>query len=198
MIYTPGVSLETRRLVLRPFDQADLDGVMAYHLLPDVQRYVERNVRDRAGATRVLDEMCRQVRINRPGETLALAIALQKDGGLAGQVTLHWYDATASQAEVRIAMNPRYRLQGLATEALAAVLDIAFDHFRFHRVFARCDGRSAAAAKLLRNVGMRLEAHFREHALYQGEWDDELHFALLSREWRRSAKVVDLIDPLVA
>ena len=36
---------------------------------------------------------------------------------------------------------------------------------------------------------MRLEAHYREHALFQGEWDEELHFAILDREWGRSPRV---------
>ena len=36
---------------------------------------------------------------------------------------------------------------------------------------------------------MRLEAHYREHALFQGEWDEELHFAILDREWLASDKV---------
>ena len=26
----------------------------------------------------------------------------------------------------------------------------------------------------------------------QGEWDEELHFAIIDREWQRSAKVSDL------
>jgi RimJ/RimL family protein N-acetyltransferase len=45
---------------------------------------------------------------------------------------------------------------------------------------------------------MRLEAHYREHALFQGEWDEELHFAILDREWRRSAKIADLSKHKVA
>ena len=42
---------------------------------------------------------------------------------------------------------------------------------------------------LLKGIGMRLEAHYREHALFQGEWDEELHFAILDREWKPSEVV---------
>ncbi|CAN0598214.1 unnamed protein product, partial [Laminaria digitata] len=59
----------------------------------------------------------------------------------------------------------------------------------FHRVFARCAVGNTRAVRLLKGLGMRLEAHFREHALYRGEWDDELLFAVLRREWRRGAEV---------
>jgi RimJ/RimL family protein N-acetyltransferase len=44
----------------------------------------------------------------------------------------------------------------------------------------------------MQQMGMRLEAHYREHALFQGEWDEELHFAILDREWQRSTKVENL------
>jgi RimJ/RimL family protein N-acetyltransferase len=77
------------------------------------------------------------------------------------------------------------------TEALSAIFDLAFDQFRIHRLMVRCDGRSHHSIKLMQSLGMRLEAHYREHALFQGEWDEELHFAILDREWRPNAKVVD-------
>jgi RimJ/RimL family protein N-acetyltransferase len=47
-------------------------------------------------------------------------------------------------------------------------------------------------------MGMRLEAHYREHALFQGEWDEELHFAVLDREWQRGAKVREITRHKVA
>ena len=45
---------------------------------------------------------------------------------------------------------------------------------------------------------MRLEAHYREHALFQGEWDEELHFAILDREWLRGTQVKELTRHKVA
>jgi RimJ/RimL family protein N-acetyltransferase len=59
-------------------------------------------------------------------------------------------------------------------------------------------GDNEASARLLKGLGMRLEAHYREHALFQGEWDEELHFAILSREWLRSDKVQELSRHKVA
>lgn len=108
---------------------------------------------------------------------------------MIGQVSLHWYDATAAQAELRCILNPVYRRQGYGRETASAAISLGFDAFGFHRIFARCDARNAASARMLKNLGMRLEAHYREHALFQGEWDEELHFAVLDREWHRRHKV---------
>ena len=81
---------------------------------------------------------------------------------------------------------------------MKAIVDLAFEHFRLHRVFARTAGQNEASASLLRSLGMRLEAHYREHALFQGEWDEELHFAVLDREWQRGAKVREITRHKVA
>lgn len=175
--------IRTDRLALRFFTSDDLDAVVAYACRPDVLRYVDGKPRDRNDVRAMLEEMCRQVSLNRPGDTLAIALSRLIDGRVIGQMTLTWQDATASQAEVRIVLNPQFRRRGYGVEALRALIDLGFSQFHFHRIFARCDARDGAA-RMLRRVGMRLEAHYREHALFQGEWDEELHFAVLDREWQ--------------
>jgi RimJ/RimL family protein N-acetyltransferase len=195
---TAALPIITERLVLRPFDRGDLEPVLDYHSLPDVQRYLDWKARDRIEARQALDQLRKETIIQRPGDTLSLAIVRQSDSRLVGQVSLRWSDATAQQAELRFVLNAPFRGNGYATEAARAVMDFGFDHYRFHRVFARVDGRNVRSARLLKGLGMRLEAHYREHALFQGEWDEELHFAILDREWRRSGKVADLSKHKVA
>jgi RimJ/RimL family protein N-acetyltransferase len=184
--------IETDRLVLRTFERSDLQPLSAYHTLPSVQRYVVSRTRDEAEVAGALNIMRGHVSLQRPGDTLTLAMIRKGDKALIGHVSLNWSDATAGQGEVRFCVNPSHAGQGLTREALSAMFDLAFDHFRIHRIFARCDGRNHHSIKLMQYLGMRLEAHYREHALFQGEWDEELHFAILDREWQRSNKVKDL------
>lgn len=181
--------IETERLLLRSFQKSDLDAMMAYHALPDVQRYLDWKARDRVEVKAALDAMVKQNRLTRPGDIIHLAVTRKSDDLLIGQISLRWTDATAGQAELRFILGPFHRRQGYATEAVKAAMDFGFESFGFHRIFARCAGKNQPSARLLKRIGMRLEAHFREHALFQGEWDEELHFAILDREWRRSAKV---------
>jgi RimJ/RimL family protein N-acetyltransferase len=142
--------------------------------------------------------MGRQRRFNRPGDVVSLAMIRRSDAQLVGQVSLRWTDATASQAEIRFVINPAFRGEGYCTEAVRTVLDMGFDQLGLHRIFARCGGKNRGSAQMLRVLGMRLEAHYREHALFQGEWDEELHFAILDREWQRDGKVKELPRHLVA
>ncbi|KKC33565.1 GNAT family N-acetyltransferase [Devosia psychrophila] len=184
--------IQTDRLVLRTFERSDIDGLSAYHALPSVQRYVFSRTRDASEVASALGIMRGHVSLQRPGDTLTLAMVCKGEKVLVGHVSLHWSDATAGQGEVRFCINPAYAGQGFTREALSALYDLAFDHFHIHRVFARCDGRNHHSIKLMQQMGMRLEAHYREHALFQGEWDEELHFAILDREWQRWTKVKDL------
>ncbi len=191
--------IETDRLTIRTFERADHAALSTFQCYPEMQRYLEYPVRDDSDVAAGLELMRRQVTLQRPGDTLALALVRKGDNAMVGQVSLRWSDATAGQGEVRVLLSPRHTGHGYATEALGAILDLAFDHYKIHRVFARCDGRNHRAAKMLQRLGMRLEAHYREHALFQGEWDEELHFAILDREWRRSSKVrVFPMQPQVA
>lgn len=192
------LTLKTNRLILRPFERSDLEDVLAYYSLPEVQRYLDWKARDKYEAKEAFEAMRKQTRLTRPGEILTLAIVRKSDGAVMGHVSLRWTDATAGQGEIRFAIAPTYRRNGYCREAVTAMIGLAFSEYRLHRIFAVTAGDNAASAKLLRGLGMRLEAHYREHALFQGEWDEELHFAVLAREWLRGAKVSELSRHKVA
>ena len=122
---SPELPIDTRRLVLRGFERSDLAAVDAYHSLPEAQRYLDWKARDRSELEAGLNAMSTQRRLNRPGDTLSLAVVRKSDGVLLGQVSLRWTDATAGQAELRFVFNPTYRRQGYATRGLALLLDQA-------------------------------------------------------------------------
>jgi len=192
------LTIKTTRLILRPFEKSDLEEVLSYYSLPDIQRYLDWKARDDGEAKAAFDVMRKQTRITRPGDVLTFAIVRKTDGKVLGHACLRWTDATAQQGEVRFAIAPAFRGKGYATEAVKAVVTLGFEQYKFHRIFARTAGHNEASARLLKGLGMRLEAHYREHALFQGEWDEELHFAILDREWRRGAKVHEITRHKVA
>lgn len=192
------LTIKTERLILRPFERSDLEEVLSYYSLPDVQRYLDWRARDKTEAKAAFDSMRKQTRLTRPGEVLTLAIVRKSDGKVMGHVSLRYTDATAAQGEIRFALGPAFRRKGYGSEAVKAAVNLAFDDYKLHRVFARTDGKNEASARLLKGIGMRLEAHYREHALFQGEWDEELHFAILDREWQRGSKVREIARHKVA
>jgi RimJ/RimL family protein N-acetyltransferase len=192
------LTIKTDRLILRPFERSDLEEVLSYYSLPEVQRYLDWKARDKVEAKAAFDAMRKQTRLTRPGDILTLAMVRKADAAVLGHVSLRWTDATAGQGEIRLAVGPAYRRKGYATEGVRALISLGFDEYRLHRIYAVTSGRNEPAARLLKQLGMRLEAHYREHALFQGEWDEELHFAVLDREWQRGAKVREISRHKVA
>jgi len=54
----------------------------------------------------------------------------------------------------------------------------------FHRVVGRLEARNAPSARVLEKLGMRLEAHLVENEWVKNEWQSELVYAILDREWQ--------------
>ena len=73
--------------------------------------------------------------------------------------------------------------RGLGSEAIRLALRHAFETLGLHRVSATTDCDNAASVALLERVGMRREAHFRQHVWFKGRWSSEYVYALLRREW---------------
>jgi len=176
-------SLETARLLLRPFTAGDVDAVHAYHGLDEVARYQYWEPRSR---DEVAVEVAKWMEPDGKPEaplSLVLAVTLRSTQALIGDMVLLFRDWEARQGEIGFSFNPAFAGQGYATEAANAVMDLGFGHFKLHRLFGRCDARNDRSWRLMERLGMRREAHFREHALFKGEWDEEFYYALLSREW---------------
>lgn len=191
-MHMPELPVDTDRLHLRFFEIDDLDALETLAMHPEAQRYLDAPVRDGSELRGQLDTLRAMRRIVRPGDTLAFAVCSRPGGRAIGQVTLRWTDATASQAELRFLFAPICRESGVDAEAIRTVLDIAFETLGLHRVAVRTSARHQHTVSLLKRLGLRLEAHYREHALFQGEWDEELHFAVLDREWRHPSKVHEM------
>jgi RimJ/RimL family protein N-acetyltransferase len=84
-------------------------------------------------------------------------------------------------------VHPDHQGRGYATEAAAALLELAFDGFGMHRVIGRLEARNTPSARVLEKLGMRREAHFVENELVKGEWQSELVYAVLAAEWAAEA-----------
>jgi RimJ/RimL family protein N-acetyltransferase len=113
-----------------------------------------------------------------------LAIRSAATGELIGDLGVHFVADDGHQVEIGFTIAPRYQRQGFGAEAVAALLDYLFTVLRKHRVFASVDVQNEASMALLRSLGMRREAHFRQSLLWKGEWVDDVVFGLLRSEWK--------------
>ncbi|MBN0588537.1 GNAT family N-acetyltransferase, partial [Pseudomonas aeruginosa] len=91
-----------------------------------------------------------------------LAVEIQANGALAGDVGIHFLDH-GRQAELGMTFSPAYQHQGYAREAMRAVMALLFEQLAYHRLTAVVDTRNTGAIKLLEGLGFRREAHYRQN-----------------------------------
>ena len=108
-------------------------------------------------------------------------------GRTVGDMAFHWVSERDRTAEIGFVFDPRHQGKGFATEAARAVVDWAFTTAGMHRVIGRTEARNAASARVLEKLGMRLEAHFVENEWVKNEWQSELVYSVLDREWSASS-----------
>lgn len=182
----PALPLRTPRLALRRFRPDDLDALLVFHSDPEVVRYVPYGPRDRAALATVVERKTASGVLAEEGDLLELAVVLADSGRLVGDVLLVLRSAEHGTLEIGYIFDPAAGGRGYATEAVRALLDLAFGELGARRVVARVDARNAPSRALLERLGLRLEALLIENEWFKGELSSEADYAVLAREWPAS------------
>jgi aminoglycoside 6'-N-acetyltransferase len=177
--------LETPRLLLRPFQDSDLEAFVAYRSDPIIARYQGWEAPySIANALAFIDEM-KQKQPAVPGEWYQVAIVLKTSLELIGDCTFQVSEEDGQQAKIGYTLARPYQGSGYATEAVTGLLHYLFGDLKLHRVIALCDVENFASIRLLERIGMRREGHYLESFWSKGEWSSEYGYGLLESEWFR-------------
>ncbi|MFE3552342.1 GNAT family N-acetyltransferase [Streptomyces kronopolitis] len=187
--YTPDHPIRTARLDLRPVTHDDLAAIHAYQRLPEVCRYLYWGPFDEAGSRASVAAKAARTTLRESGDVLQFAVVVRASGVLVGDVTFVWKSREHRQGGIGYVFHPDHAGRGYATEASRALLRLGFEELGLHRVQAELDGRNTASARVLERLGMRREGHLRENEFLDGEWADEVVYAMLAREWRARQQV---------
>jgi RimJ/RimL family protein N-acetyltransferase len=184
-ILAPAYPILTERLLLRPIDaEADLMAMHSYRSIPEVCRYVPFSPgTPEELAERLADPERVRSSIDGEHQVMSMVMVRRDTGELIGDLVLFWHDATHGHAEIGYVFHPDQAGHGFATEAAAALLELAFDGLGAHRVSAQLDERNGASARVVERLGMRREAAYVEGEWFKGGWTTLLVFAILRREW---------------
>jgi RimJ/RimL family protein N-acetyltransferase len=179
------LTLETERLILRPFEDADCEAFAVYRSDPVVARYQGWETPFTLDQAKEFVVTMREIQPGLPGEWYQWAIERRASPGLIGDCAFQVFAHDTRQAEIGFSLAAEHQRHGYGGEAVTRLLDSLLDELRLHRVVAICDVENRGSARLLERVGLRREAHMIENVWFKGAWASEYTYAVLDREWRR-------------
>lgn len=171
----------TARLVLRAFTLADVprlvalagDYEVAQNTLNIPHPYHEADARHWVRSTQ-------QNRAQQSG--YAFAIELRATGELVGGIGLT-VERRFDRAEAGYWLGRPYWGQGLATEALAALLRFGFNELSLNKLYATHIAENPASGRVMLKNGMVLEGKLAQHSKRDGRYHDLWQYRLTRAEY---------------
>lgn len=163
--------LTTPRLTLRPARQDDLAPMHRVFTQPQAMRYWARPPHDSLDQTEAY--LSRMIL----AANGARDFIVERDGEVIGKAGM-W-----RVAEVGFILHPDHWGQGLAREALEAVIDHIFAATDLTDLTAEVDPRNAASLGLLGRLGFVETGRAEKTLLWGDEWCDSVYLALARADW---------------
>ena len=179
-------TIETERLLLRPFRSDDLDLIKALYCDGEILRYapfdVMTDTQAEAHLAKIIGDWDRT-----PLQSLEFAMVSRSDGAGIGRSHI-LIDPETDTGMIGWFLRKEYWGNRYALEAGEALIRTCFDDLGLHRVNALLHPGNLASRKVLERCGLRREAWFRQKCRYTKQgvvfWEDELEYALLLSEWK--------------
>jgi RimJ/RimL family protein N-acetyltransferase len=165
--------LRVGELVVRPWREADVGALVRAYSQADVRRWHARSM-DEAEAHRWIGSRAAHWR-----EETGADWAVADPGGVVGRVGLRDIDLAAGRSEVSYWVLAEARGRGIATRALCAITDWAFDHLGLHRLELSHATENLPSCRVARGACYAVEGTMRQETLHLDGWHDmHLHARL--------------------
>ena len=152
--------LVTDRLILRRSRPEDAETISGYRSDPEVNRQQGWERTDAEGVRADIEEM-RGRQPGEPGGWVQFSV-IERDGGeLVGDVGVSPADGEPGVLKVGYTISPGVQGRGYATEAIAALVDYAFETLGAEVVRAYASAENLPSIRVAEKVGMRLIERFR-------------------------------------
>ena len=169
--------IETERLHLRPLSTADAPAIFRMRSDSETMRFWDwppaKNQSD------VSETIAAQIDDMESGRSIYWAICLEDNA--IGCCDLSEIDRQHTRAEIGYIFARNYWGQGLAQEAMKAVVGYAFGALELQRLYARIHAKNEASRRLLTRLGFSYEGTLRSHVVRDGARRDCQIYGLLRR-----------------
>lgn len=173
--------INTSRLWIRQFEPQDYISLFEYLSDPTIYRFEPGQP--------ISLERAKDLALERSQGHDFWSVILKSNQKMIGHL---YFKQTEPRAfltwELGYIFNPAFHHHGYATEAASQLLAYGFRHFGIHRVIAHCHPENIASWKVLENIGMKREGHFRKNVFFRTTtdghalWVDTFEYAILRED----------------
>lgn len=188
-------TIETDRLLLRPFREGDAADVFEYLNAPIVNCFACMKVHS-------LEEARKTVMERAEDTEYTFAIVLKENCKVIGEIDAHPESSQPDAAENYVKdtfspcwmLNSDYHGKGYAYEAAKAFFDYLFYQKGARRIYAYTEDYNLSSQHLCEKLGMRREGLFREFVSFVNDadgnpiYENTYQYAILKKEWDAKRK----------
>lgn len=175
-------SIETKRLLLRPLEEADACDMYAYLQVANVTRYLSFPPHPDVEFTlHTIQKVLLPYAEQQDFETLV--ILLKEEDKMIGHLRLHSLDE--DKAKLSYILHANYWHKGYAQEAVSALMKLGFMHCGLHRIEAMYEVDHKASEGVLLSCGFQKEGVLRQYVkLSDDRYHDMAIAAILKEEYK--------------
>jgi RimJ/RimL family protein N-acetyltransferase len=173
--------IETPRLIIRDVLGSDAEGFLGYMQKEPYWRDVPIEQPTLQSMTALVNASL-QDQARQPRTDYFLAAVEKRSQSVIGEAILHVRSLRWKQGEIGWGVSHTHTGRGLATEIGFAMLKLAFDTLKLHRVYAQCRVENHASRRIMAKIGMRQEGILRENVLARGAWWSSVQCSALAHE----------------
>ena len=177
------MTLNTDRLILRPFTPDDVDAAHSWGGNPANVRYMFWGPNTLEDTRRFIDFVIKRAE-NAPRRDYDFAVVLRETGAVIGSCGIS-VDGSGAMAELGWILHLDHHKKGYGTELAAELIRFGFEELKLYRIFAPCAAVNYGSYRVMERNGMRREAtHVKAFwARVDEEWVDGAVYAILAEEW---------------
>ncbi len=176
-------TLTGEKVVLRPFADADLDGIRVALRDPEVIRLTGSTPDDDADQEKILRRWYGTR--NAQPDRLDLAVVDRAEQVCVGEVVFNEWSAANGSCNFRVLLGPAGRDRGLGTEAVRLFVGYGFEQLGLHRIELEGFAFNPRARRVYEKVGFVAEGVLRDVKRDGDGWVDATVMSILSHEWDR-------------
>lgn len=180
----PAYCIETKRLLVRCYNPSDAP-LLAETVTENVE-YLRPWMPWAYAEPEPIEEKVQRLKRFRGmfdlGQNFIYGIFNPENTRLLGGTGLHTR-LGENELEIGYWIHKDFINRGLTTESTAALIKVAFELIRIHRIEIHCDPANLASAAIPRKLGFRHEGTLRAKTPFLDGWSDSMVWGLLDTEY---------------